>query len=80
MNKEIVVNVATQLSPKYSPGQNVMYHSRLRAKEPSMATVVRVLPVERDGFTYRIKSVINGTERVATEHELTGLSDDAFQA
>lgn len=58
---------------KFKAGQSVVYHSPRKAIGPSIFTVLRRLPTEGDGITYRIKSMEEGSERVASEHELSSL-------
>lgn len=65
---------------KYAAGQRVIFNARLRATEPSLAVVVRLLPIERQGLTYRIKSEADGLEQVANEYELTPLGKEALSS
>jgi hypothetical protein len=61
---------------KFKAGQRVVYHSPRKSIGPTIFTVLRRLPTEGDGFTYRIKSTEEGSERVASEHELTSLNTE----
>lgn len=63
---------------KFAVGQQLIFNSRLRTREPTMVRVIRLLPVEREGLTYRIKSAADGCERVAYEHELHGVEEEAL--
>lgn len=67
-----------QMSPhKFKVGQRVIFHSPRKAVGPSIFTVLRLLPTEGQGLTYRIKSSEEGFERVANELELTSLHEEA---
>lgn len=57
---------------RFKVGERVIYSSR-GSDGPSLFTIVRLLPVERQEFTYRIKSHEGSLERVAKERELTSL-------
>jgi hypothetical protein len=58
---------------KFKVGQTVrMVASRLRSGLPTGSfQIVRLLPEERGTNQYRIKSTIDGQERVVLESELT---------
>ena len=60
-------------SHKFTVGQRVVYHSPRKSIGPSIFTVLRRLPTEGNDITYRIKSAEEGSERVASENELTSL-------
>lgn len=62
---------------KFKAGERVLFHSPRRSIGPSIVTVLRTLPTEGQGLTYRIKSVEQGFERVASEAELTSLHKEA---
>lgn len=57
---------------KFKLGQSVQFvASDLRLKPLGFFTVVRVMPIERGIQQYRIKSVLDGHERVISESELS---------
>ena len=57
---------------KFKPGQSVRFvTSDLRLKPLGEFKIVRVMPSERGIRQYRIKSVMDGHERVAMEGDLT---------
>jgi hypothetical protein len=57
---------------KFKPGQSVEFvASDLHLKLLGVFKIVRVMPSERGILQYRIKSVIDGHERVAMEGDLT---------
>lgn len=58
---------------KFKVGERVVFHAPRRSIGPSIFTVLRLLPIEGQGPTYRIKSDEEGFERVAKEGELTSL-------
>lgn len=60
---------------KFKVGQRVLFHSPRRAIGPLIVTVVRKLPTEGQGVTYRIKSIEEGFERVANEGELSSIHE-----
>jgi len=62
---------------KFMVGQRVVFHAPRRTAGPSIFTVLRRLPTEGQGLTYRIKSIEGSLERVANEHELTSLHEEA---
>lgn len=62
---------------KFKVGQRVVFHSPRQAIGPSIFTVLRLLPTEGQGLTYRIKSSEHGFERVANERELASLHEEA---
>lgn len=62
---------------KFKVGQRVIFHSPRRAVGPSIFTVLRLLPSEGHGLSYRIKSAEEGFERVANEREMTSLHEEA---
>ena len=62
---------------RFKVGQRVIFHSPRRSVGPSIFTVLRLLPIEGQDLTYRIKSTEEGFERVAKEHELASLHEDA---
>jgi hypothetical protein len=56
---------------RYRVGQNV--HLLLGIFHPDKAiarTIVQLLPVEREGFKYRVRGNLETFERVASEHDL----------
>ena len=63
------------MSHKYRPGQNVLFSTRVSAASSRGAyKIVRSLPVENDDrLRYRIKSPSEAFERIAEEHELSGM-------
>lgn len=61
---------------KFKVGQRVIFHSPRRAVGPSVVTVLRLLPIEGQDLTYRIKSTEEGFERVAKERELASLQEE----
>ncbi|HEV2549975.1 MAG TPA: hypothetical protein VGU20_21875 [Stellaceae bacterium] len=57
---------------KFKPGQSVEFVASDRhLKLLGVFKIVRVMPSERGILQYRIKSVIDGHERVAMEGDLT---------
>jgi hypothetical protein len=63
----------TDMSHKYSNGQNVYYEPQF-GNNASRGTykIVRQLPIENDRrLSYRIKSTAETFERIAEEHQLT---------
>lgn len=63
------------VSHKFNVGQRVLFHSPRQAIGPLIVTVVRKLPTEGQGVTYRIKSIEKGFERVANEVELSSVHE-----
>jgi hypothetical protein len=56
---------------KFDVGQSVRIFSRISVSDRSgHFTIVRVLPTERGIHQYRIKSEVDGHERVVTEEEV----------
>jgi hypothetical protein len=56
---------------KFKLGQSVAFvHSDLRLKPLGSFKIVRVMPSERGIQQYRIKSVMDGHERIAMEGDL----------
>ncbi len=56
---------------KYRTGQTVtMVPGRARAVPKGRFEVTRLLPVEQGHYQYRIRSVVDGHERVVLESEL----------
>jgi hypothetical protein len=56
---------------KFTPGQSVEFvASDLRLKPLGVFKIVRVMPSERGILQYRIKSVMDGHERVVMEGDL----------
>jgi len=56
---------------KFKLGQSVEFvHSDLRARPPGAFEIVRVMPSERGIQQYRVRSAIDGHERMAIESEL----------
>lgn len=56
---------------KFKLGQSVEFvTSELRLKPLGLFTIVRAMPSERGIQQYRIKSVIDGHERIAMEGDL----------
>lgn len=64
------------LAHRFKVGQRVIFHSPRRSVGPSVVTVLRLLPIEGQDLTYRIKSTEEGFERVATEHELASVQEE----
>lgn len=64
------------LSHRFKVGQRVTYHSPRKSIGPSVVTVLRLLPIEGQNLTYRIKSTEEGFERVAKERELASLQEE----
>lgn len=58
---------------QFKVGERVIFHSPRRSIGPSVVTVLRLLPIEGQERTYRIRSTEEGFERVATERELASL-------
>ena len=59
-------------SHKFKLGQSVEFAaSDLRLKPLGRFTIVRVMPSERGIQQYRVKSVVDGHERMAMEGDLT---------
>jgi len=58
---------------RFKIGERVIFHSPRRSIGPSLFTVLRLLPIEGQEFSYRIKSSEENFERVAKERELTSL-------
>jgi hypothetical protein len=67
----------TMAAHRYKVGQRVIFHSPRSSVGPSLFTVLRLLPTEGQGITYRIKSTEGSVERVAKESELTSLHEEA---
>lgn len=63
---------------RFKVGERVVFHAPRRAMGPSIFTVLRLLPIEGQDLTYRIKSQDEGLERVAKEHELRSLHKEAM--
>jgi len=63
------------MSHKFKPGQTVRYASGVggtsAAGRNARFEIVRLLPAERGIYHYRLKSLIDGHERVAMEGELS---------
>ena len=56
---------------KFNAGQTVsLLQSRSRPAPKDMFEIVRKLPAEQRGPQYRIKSLLDGHERVVTEDDL----------
>ena len=57
---------------KYKSGQTVtMMPNRARRTPTDRFEIVRLMPAERgEGYQYRIRSILNGHERVVLESEL----------
>jgi hypothetical protein len=56
---------------KYRNGQTVtMTPSRARAAPKGRFEIVRLMPIEHGNYQYRIRSVMDGHERVVLEGEL----------
>jgi hypothetical protein len=56
---------------KFKPGQSVEFvTSDLRLKPLGLFTIVRAMPSERGIQQYRVKSVMDGHERVVMESDL----------
>jgi hypothetical protein len=56
---------------KFKAGQSVEFvHSDLRLKPLGVFTVVRAMPSERGIRQYRVKSVMDGHERIVMEGDL----------
>jgi hypothetical protein len=62
---------------RFKVGQRVVFHAPRRSIGPSIFTVLRLLPLEGQDPTYRIKSDEEGFERVAKEGELSSLHKEA---
>jgi len=59
--------------PKFAMGDNVLYRPDITQDRESGAgffEVVRLMPDEGAGRSYRIRNVANGHERIAREHQL----------
>lgn len=61
---------------RFKVGQRVIFHSPRRSVGPSIVTVLRLLPIEGQDLTYRIKATEEGFERVASERELASLQEE----
>jgi hypothetical protein len=61
---------------RFKVGQRVIFHSPRRSVGPSIVTVLRLLPIEGQDLTYRIKATEEGFERVAQERELASLQEE----
>ena len=56
---------------KFKPGQSVqLANNEQRLKQLGMFEIVRIMPTEHGRKQYRIRSVLDGHERVAMEGEL----------
>lgn len=62
---------------KFNVGERVIFHSPRLSVGPSIFTVLRRLPIEGYDRTYRIKSSEENFERVAKEHELESVHEEA---
>jgi hypothetical protein len=61
---------------KFSVGQSVRFSPDRNQREIAVRgsfTVVRLLPEDGSGFQYRVKSQLDGHERVAREDQLARL-------
>jgi hypothetical protein len=61
------------LEPRFIVGEKVLYSPDITQERGSGAgffEVVRSMPDERAGHSYRIRHVTDGHERVAREHQL----------
>jgi hypothetical protein len=59
--------------PKFAVGEKVLYSPDVtqdRQSGTSFFEVVRLMPDEGAGLSYRIRSVTDGHERIAREHQL----------
>jgi hypothetical protein len=64
-------DVTAMNSRKYRAGQTVtMTPNRARATPKGRFEVVRLMPAEHGNYQYRIRSVMDGHERVVQESEL----------
>ena len=61
------------IAPRFSVGEKVLYSpdiSQDRASGAGFFEIVRSMPDEQVGLSYRIRHVTDGHERVAREHQL----------
>lgn len=72
INKDSAKHMAAH---RFKVGQRVIFHSPRRSVGPSIFTVLRLLPIEGQDLTYRIKATEEGFERVAQERELASLQE-----
>ena len=59
--------------PEFAVGEKVIYSPDVAQDRQSGAgifEVVRLMPDERVGLSYRIRNVTDGHERIAREHQL----------
>lgn len=59
--------------PRFSVGEKVIYNPDITQDRGSGAgffEVIRSMPDERVGLSYRIRNIADGHERVAREHQL----------
>lgn len=62
---------------RFKVGERVIFYSPRRSIEPSIFTILRLLPAEGQDPTYRVKSAEESFERVANERELSSLGKEA---
>jgi hypothetical protein len=63
----------TLYEPKYAAGDRVQYNpdfTQDRLSGAGLFEIVRSMPIEANGHSYRIKSETDGHERIAREHQL----------
>ena len=65
-------------NPKFSLGEKVVYTpdgSQQRGSGAGVFEVVRCMPDEQAGLSYRIRHLTSGLERIAREHQLEKADD-----
>jgi hypothetical protein len=63
----------TLYEPQYAAGDRVQYNpdfTQDRQSGAGLYEIVRSMPIEANGHSYRIKSKTDGHERIAREHQL----------
>jgi len=66
------------LEPRFFVGEKVLYSPDItqdRGSGAGLFEVVRSMPDERMGRSYRIRNIADGHERVAREHQLDKVPD-----
>ena len=73
MSEPKIFGVNEMSEPRFSVGQKVRYSASVTQDRQSGAgffEIIRSMPDERVGHSYRIRHVSDGHERIAREHQL----------